>query len=194
MARPRKASDEQIFEAAYHVMQRLGPSEWTLADIAAEAGLTAGALVQRFGSKRGLLVALIERFAEAVPAMYATIRERHRAPLAALRAYADQMACLAASPGGLAHHLDYLKLDLTDPEMHVHFARQAEAGRAFIAVLLQEAIARGDLPGATSVPRLTRLVEAMISGSLFTWAAYQKGSARALMRRNLDDLLRAHRR
>lgn len=192
MARPRKASDEQIYEAAYRVMQRLGPSEWTLADIAAEAGLTAAALVHRFGSKRRLLVALMARFADGVPAIYAGLRERHRSPLAALRAYAGQVACLGASPRELAHHLDYLRLDLTDPDLRVHFARHADAARAFIGAMLEEAVARGELPKATNVPRLTRLVEAVISGSLFTWAASQKGSAAALMRRNLDDLLAAH--
>src|SRR2546425_9354890 len=56
--RPKKASDEQVFAAAQRVMSRLGPSQLKLADIAAEAGLTAGALVQRFGSKLGLLRAL----------------------------------------------------------------------------------------------------------------------------------------
>ena len=46
--RPRKASDAEVFAAASRVMSRLGPAQVTLADIAAEAGLTAGALVQRF--------------------------------------------------------------------------------------------------------------------------------------------------
>ncbi len=63
--RPRKASDEEIFAAAHRIMSRLGPAQWTLADIAAEAGLTAGALVQRFGSKRGLLLALAEQLVVA---------------------------------------------------------------------------------------------------------------------------------
>ena len=53
--RPRKVSDEAIFAAAHKVMGQLGPAQWTLADIAREAGITAGAVVQRFGSKRELL-------------------------------------------------------------------------------------------------------------------------------------------
>lgn len=186
MARPRKASDQEIFEGAVRVMRRLGPAQWTLADVAAEAGLTAGALVQRFGSKRALQVALIERFADATPALYAALRARHPSPLAAVRAYADQVACLAESADALAHHLDYLRLDLTDPDMHRHFKRQAEAGRAFIQGALDEAVARGELAPGTDTAALARQVETALTGSLFTWAAYREGPAAEWVRRDLD--------
>src|SRR5688500_20325968 len=108
--RPRKASDDEIFRAAYQVMQRLGPTELTLADIAAEAGLTAGALVQRFGSKRDLLLKLSERFSEGTTEMFAQLRRGHRSPLAALRAYAECMAGMAATPAALIRNLSYLQL------------------------------------------------------------------------------------
>ena len=69
--RPQKASDAEIFMAATRVMSRLGPRELTLAHIANEAGLTASALVQRFGSKRGLLLAMSERWANATDELFA---------------------------------------------------------------------------------------------------------------------------
>ena len=58
-----KVSNDEIFAAAQRAMTRRGPHELTLADVAAEAGVSAGRLVQRFGSKRALLLALAERFA-----------------------------------------------------------------------------------------------------------------------------------
>ena len=75
--RPRKASDAEILAAAHRVMSRLGPAQWTLTDIAAEAGLTAGALVQRFGSKHGLLVVLTEKSCRIDPADVRVDCERH---------------------------------------------------------------------------------------------------------------------
>ena len=45
--RRRKAEDADVFAALVRVMRRRGPVELTLREIAAEAGLTAGALVQR---------------------------------------------------------------------------------------------------------------------------------------------------
>ncbi len=49
--RRRKVTDDEIFAAAQRAMGRRGPHELTLADIAGEAGITPGLLVQRFGSK-----------------------------------------------------------------------------------------------------------------------------------------------
>ena len=66
-------------------MARCGPRELTLAMIADEAGLTAGALVQRFGSRRALLLALSERFADSTTAqLFAGLRASSASPLAAL--------------------------------------------------------------------------------------------------------------
>jgi len=54
--RPRTTSDEDLLKAVHAVVTRLGPN-LTLADVAKEAGVSAATLVQRFGSKRGLLLA-----------------------------------------------------------------------------------------------------------------------------------------
>ena len=188
--RPRKASDEEIFAAAHRIMSRLGPAQWTLADIAAEAGLTAGALVQRFGSKRGLMVALTRQVAEATPQMFVQLRAGHPSPLAALRAYADCIAAMGESPGGLAHHLAYLQLDLTDPDLHRHVRAQARATRAALRDLLEEAVAAGELAPTVDTGALARAVEVTLSGSLMTWAFYHDGPATKWVREDLDALLR----
>ena len=192
MARPRKVSDEQVFEAAYRVMQRRGPSEWTLADVASEAGLTAGALVQRYGSKRALLVELIAGYADAGDEMYGALLTQHASPLAAVRAYAQQVACLAESPETFAHHLDYLKLDLTDPAMHVHFRRSAEAARSFLQEALERAVAAGELRANTDVGALARKLETAVTGSLFTWATYRDGSASDWVSSDVEAVLEPH--
>ena len=77
--RPRKVSDEAVFAAAYRAMNRLGPGELTLAEIANEAGVTAGALVQRFGSKRALLLALSAAHAASASQSQARRRLSRRA-------------------------------------------------------------------------------------------------------------------
>ena len=63
--RPRAASDADILDATARAMARLGPARLTLADVAREAGLSPATLVQRFGSKRGLLLAVAH--AEPLP-------------------------------------------------------------------------------------------------------------------------------
>ena len=115
-----RVSDDQIFAAAQRAMTRRGPHELTLADIASEAGVSAGRLVQRFGGKRALLLALAERFAGSSGSVFAGLREAHPQPLATIRAYAACMAGLASSPEALARNLAWLQIDLTDHEFRAH--------------------------------------------------------------------------
>ena len=187
--RPRKVSDEDVFAAAYRAMNRLGPGELTLAEIAGEAGVTAGALVQRFGSKRQLLLALAEGVAESAGDMIEGMRAAHGAPLAALRAYAECLAQLAATPEALARSLAYLQIDISDEDFRRHLLVQARATRAGITRLLEEAHARGDLAAGTDIPRLVRAVEAVLGGAIFTWAVYQEGTAAEWMRTDLEAVL-----
>ena len=183
--RPRKASDEEVFAAAYRVMGRRGPAELTLAEIAREAGLTAGALVQRFGSKRALMLALFERASQGTVELFGGLRKGRRSPLAVLRAYADCMAAMGETPAGLAHSLSYLQLDFTDPEFHRYARAQAKTARAEIRALLEEAVEAGELRRRTDTGALARLVETTIGGSLLAWGFHQDGTARAWVRHDL---------
>src|SRR5438874_2348746 len=55
--RRRATTDEAILMATHSAVTRLGPTRLTLADVAREAGISPATIVQRFGSKRGLLLA-----------------------------------------------------------------------------------------------------------------------------------------
>jgi AcrR family transcriptional regulator len=188
--RPRKASDEEVFTAAHRAMSRLGPAQLTLGEIAAEAGLTPGALVQRFGSKRGLLLALAEQSADSPRAMFAGLRAAHASPLAALEAYADCFAQMGESPGALAHHLAYLQIDLTDPEFHRHTRAMARATDEALRELLDAAVAAGELAANADTAGLARAVQVTLSGSLMTWAFSRDGPATDWVRTDLDAVLR----
>lgn len=190
--RPRKASDDDVFNAAYTVMQRVGPGDLTLAGIAEEAGVTAGALVQRFGSKRGLLLKLSERFAGGSAEMFAALRRSHRSPLAAIRAYADCMAAMAATPAALIRNLSYLQLDLADDDLRKNLMISARGTRRELQKLVREAIAAKELTAATNARQLARTIEAVIGGSMLAWAYYQEGTAAKWIRDDLNAILRPY--
>jgi len=187
-----KVTDDQIFAATQRAMTRRGPHELTLAHIAVEAGVSPGRLVQRFGSKRALLLALAERFAGSAGTVFGGLRAAHRRPLAALRAYAMCMADLAATPDALSRNLAYLQIDLTDPEFRAHLQANARATRLEIESLLRAAIREGVLRRDAAPPELARTIEAVISGSLMTWACHREGPAAAWIRRDLDAVLQPH--
>ena len=59
MGRRKVTPDADVLTATMRVVNRVGPGRLTLADVAAEAGLAPATLLQRFGSKRGLIDAVI---------------------------------------------------------------------------------------------------------------------------------------
>jgi AcrR family transcriptional regulator len=190
--RPRKATDEHVFAAATRVMGRLGPSELTLAAIAQEAGVTPAALVQRFGSRRGLQLALAERVADNTPDLFADLRARHREPLAAIRAYAACFAGMADSPAAVARNLAYLLQDLTDPDLNSRVRAQARRTRTGLRRIVGDAVKSGALKPDTSVRTLARTIEAVLGGSLLAWAFYREGSAARWLAHDLEEILRPH--
>ena len=193
-ARPRKATDADVFSAAYRVMSRVGPGELTLGHIATEAGVTAGLLVQRFGSKRELLLKLSARFSAGTVEMFTQLRQRHRSPLAVLRAYAACMAGMADTPEALMRNLAYLHIDLTDPDFRKNFAKSAKATREELQKLIREAIDAGELSTAVNAKQLARTIEAVIGGSMLSWAHYQEGSAAKWIRDDLNAILKPYAR
>lgn len=188
--RPRKVSDEQVYAAAHAVINRLGPTEWTLAAVAAEAGVTAGALVQRFGSKRALMISLTEQLAAHTGDMFEALRAQQGSPLATIRFWAECMADMASTPGTFAHHLAYLQRDLLDPELHRNVREQARQTRAEFRRLLDEGVEAGELLPRTNREELARLVEMTISGSLMTYALYLEGDAADWIVKDLTALLK----
>src|SRR5580658_11268747 len=187
--RPRKVSDSQLFAATHSVMSRVGPRELTLAVSAKEAGVTAAVLVQRFGSKRGLLLALSAKYSDGAGEFIGTLAKQHESPLAALRAYADCMAGMAASPAALARSLAYLQIDMTDPDFRRLLVKQARATRAALRRLVQAARDAGELTRGVNAAQLARTIETVLSGSLITWAFYREGSAADWIRADLEAVL-----
>jgi AcrR family transcriptional regulator len=188
--RPRQASDAQIIEAAVRAMTRVGP-RMTLADVAREAGLSAAALVQRFGSKRGLLLAMAAQAPADHRTMFASLRTRYRSPLRALLSLADCMMAIGTTPAEIANSLAFLQIDLTDPDFHRHAAAGAAETQHGLVTLIRDAIAAGELVRCDAA-RLARALQATMSGSLLGWAIVGQGSLRRWMKRDFETVLRPY--
>lgn len=161
----------------------------TLAAVAREAGVAPATIVQRFGSKRGLLLA----FAEQAPANARTpfdrARAAYRSPLAALRAAVAGFATVR-SRNELANHLTFLHMDLTDQEFRAHAQEHAAVTHEEIAALLTDARAAGELHAWIDVDRLAQAVRVTYQGTLITWALYgDDGALPEAVLAELDTLL-----
>lgn len=174
--------------AAGVVISRLGPG-FTLADVAKEAGIAAGTLVQRFGSKHGLLVAMtkaaIESLHDEMSAAVAEADDPVAAPVVALvTAYAP-----LDDPATAANNLAQLAFDLADAELRKLMAEFYAAMEAALVPHLDRAIAQGLLPGAPPVPVAARILTAIADGTAIHWSARPVGGLRDRMRTDLDAVL-----
>jgi len=191
--RRRKAEDAQIFAAMVRVMLRVGPAELTLGAIAAEVGVTAGALVQRFGSKRELLHAHARYAARTGDiGLSAPRTARPSSPLSALRAVAAVYARLAESPRAALRNLAYLHNDLADPVLRRHLLRLNRGTRVRYERLLAAAVAARELRADTDVRALARMIEVTLGGSFLAWTIYREGPASRHLREDLDATLRPY--
>lgn len=190
--RPRGIEDAEILRIAVDLIGRVGPDGLTLAAVARDAGVVAGTLAQRFGSKRGLLLAIADHSASGADALLASVRARHPRPLDALAALLVESAAPLATPESYANHLAFLCVDLTDPAFHVRALAMHRGRRETVAALLAEAAATGALRPEADTWELADAALEITSGAGLVWALDREGTLDARLRKALDTVLRPH--
>lgn len=192
VGRPRKVSDEQILDAAERAIALHGPAQLTLAHIAGEIGVVPAALVQRFASKRGLLLAVAERSTGRVPGIFEEATAANDSPIGALHRALARFVAGIDSPETLANSLAFLQLDLVDPDLKQLAVTQAREMRAHIRLLLQAATFAGELVRHDH-GRLAQAVYTTYSGSLITWAIDGNRPLPDWLQLDIDTLLTPYR-
>lgn len=186
--RPRTVSNADILAATRRVIARVGPARLTLAEVAGEVGLVPATLIQRFGSRRGLLVAYAEHAVTLVGPRFRSACCESTSPLDALHRAFENMSEGVATPQALANSLAILQLDLTDPDFNRHARAFQDAARAEVRALLDAAVAAGELR-ACDIARLARAVYTAYNGALVTWAIDQHGPLADWLRDDIEQAL-----
>ncbi len=174
--------------ACQRVMQRVGPSKFTLSLVATEAGLAPATIVQRFGSKRQLIRALASGSQGQGAAYVAELRKRFTSPLEVVREFLLCWAEMAKTPKEMANHLAYLQMDLTDPVLLRNLVELSQENLELTAALLRESHDAGELV-VNDPEGLARALNAAVTGGLLAWATFREGTAREWLARDLDALL-----
>ncbi|MBB5853925.1 TetR/AcrR family transcriptional regulator [Amycolatopsis umgeniensis] len=190
MARPRTITDERLLEAAGTVIGRVGPG-FTLAQVAAEAGVAVGTVAQRFGSKNGLLQALSRLNTESVVGLMRDCGELAD-PVEALRAAVVVIYEGLGTAETAANHLGQLGVDLGDPELRALLGDHFTAVEAELRRLMR--VAARDLPGAPGAPgvvRAARVLLGVANGAALDWSIRPKGRIVDRMGQDVDAVLTA---
>lgn len=186
--RPRQASDEDMLKATFRTITRLGAARLTLADVAREAGVSAPAVIQRFGSKRALLLAAAADAATGSDYIFPALRARHRSPVAALLGLAECMTLMGSTPQDVANTLTFVRHDLTDGDFHRHAAAGSQRMHEGLTSLVSDATRAGELRRCHA-RRLAWALLATINGSLLNWTVHRQGTLAAWIRRDIKTLL-----
>jgi AcrR family transcriptional regulator len=186
--------DATIFHAVSQVLGREGPAKLTLGRIAKVAGLAAPTLVQRFGSKLGLLREMTKAFQGGSKHYLAQLKAEHASPLTQSREFVLCYAGMAATPQSLVNHtLAYLQVDLKDPVLRRHTLAMGKENEDALTGLLAEAVAAGELSNKCKPRDLAQVLLRLSSGSLLAWAVHQTGTAREWLARDVDYVLAPYR-
>jgi AcrR family transcriptional regulator len=191
MPRSRTVSDEAILDAVRVLALRIGPARLTFAAAAAEVGLSAATLVQRFGTKRDLLLAADKRSIDVW--VGALDRSTAASPLARVVEGLVLAVDDVTTPELMANAVAMLQLDLADPDFHAETLRGARAVRSHIERALTTALDAGELRAGTNVAMLATLVETTYHGAMVGWAIHREGALADWMREQLEATLAAHR-
>lgn len=134
MARPQRASDEEIVaRIAHHLGAREWPaSSWSLAEVAPAAELSPAGLVKRFGSRTGLLRALGEHWVGTIP-REPQLPDR---PLEELRRFARDGFAAPTGAAAIAGLTDLLA-DLADDSTRAVLREGVERQLHYVARLVE---------------------------------------------------------
>ncbi|RSM84100.1 TetR family transcriptional regulator [Amycolatopsis sp. WAC 01375] len=187
MARPRTITDERLLTAAETVIGMVGPG-FTLAQVAAEAGVAVGTVAQRFGSKNGLLQALSRLNTRSVVGRMRECGELAD-PVEALRAAIVVVYEGLGTPATAANHLGQLGVDIGDPELRALLGEHFTAVEAELRRLTR--VAAQDLPGAPGVVSAARVLLGVANGAALDWSIRPKGRFVDRMGQDVDAVLTA---
>lgn len=186
MARPRLVSDDTILDATRQVLAELGPLKLTLAAVGARVGLAPPTLMQRFGSKRGLLLASAARSPLMVKLAAEEAAGRNASPLATLRDFALSAVAHIKHREELGNGLGFVQLDVADPEFRQHALAHSAAIVDSCDTFYRAAVEVGELRADTDVPALARHTLVCFNGALQVWAVNGWGSLTEFLTEQLD--------
>jgi AcrR family transcriptional regulator len=173
LPRPRSITDDQLLDAAGRVLLRRGASAFTIADVAAEAGIAPATVLQRYTSKYNLLLAYGRRATERAGRPFDQVEAAGLSPLAAL--WQVLFALAEGLEQGLDVGISLLAEDMRDPALREAAAAHARVVEERLCGALARAMAAGELPPGDAAA-LARTVQAIWNGALIQWGLRREGS------------------
>jgi AcrR family transcriptional regulator len=155
----------RILDAARRSFARVGFDATTNKDVAAEAGVTAGAIYHYVPSKVDLFVAVYEDVQELVYGEFAAAMAAVEGFPARLLAACDTAVALNRADPSLAGFVALVGTESArHPELGARVAPLRHNAVSFFGRFVAEAVERGELAGSVDAEAVTDLVNAVLNG------------------------------
>lgn len=184
MPRTKRIADTDVLEAAGEIVSSGGPDALTFAAVGARSGLSPATLVQRFGTREGMMRATLLGLWDRLDATTAAADAKLPVtPEGAMALLLRLSAGYGDTPDETAQGLLVLREDFRDPVLR---ARGVAWGNALTAALGRR------LAGEPArQAQLGRLMASQWQGALLWWAFSRKVSLRSYLRNELKTWLAA---
>ncbi|MGA8941255.1 MAG: TetR/AcrR family transcriptional regulator [Thermoactinomyces sp.] len=166
MGRPRCFTDEQVFEAVYHALRKLGYKHLTLKKIAREISISPASLSQRFGSKQNLLLKYMCFTIRQTKQAFEQAEQNSSSPLAALRSLFVHYSRM--EPASLANIVSLYLAGVAEPQMYRLSRRYLQVIDDEIQKLLVKAMQNRELKKCNPA-LISRTLISSLMGSIFVW-------------------------
>jgi AcrR family transcriptional regulator len=183
MPRPKTLPDDEVLAVAQRLIRAHGPGALTFASVAQACGLSASTLVQRFGSKAGLVQRALLHAWDGLDAKTAALAAAApKSPEGAI----ELLVALSRDYGGIeayAEGLLVLREDLRDPALRARGA----AWKVALSSALEDCFAA--MPQA---PRgIGLLMAAQWQGALLWWSFDPQGAVESFVEDSLQRFVAA---
>ncbi len=161
-------SEELLLRAAFQVIAEVGFERATVATIGEAAGFSRGLITQRFGSKEGLLSALVSRVIQQWETDILFPAIGPRVGIAAVCEFLDALERQAIHGTEDLRALNFLLLD-PNPKLRSAFAELNTNLRALIQTLLDKGIDAGHVRIDIDTDAQAALFVSSVRGALYQW-------------------------
>jgi AcrR family transcriptional regulator len=184
LPRSKLIPDEKVLDAVERVLLERGPHGLTLKHVSRRSGIAPATLIQRFGSKKGLLRAFGRHAAKKAEKRPAISDEP---PLKVLMRTLVDRAANIGDRRAFVNSMSMLLEDIRDEHLRSTAARQAFSTELVIERLLDDA-------GYSQPEKAARVVYAAWNGALIQWALRGEGSLEKYVKKTLAETLALVRR
>ena len=159
------ARRESILDAAARLFARKGVNSATMSDIAAEAGLSAGAIYRYFGSKDELLRAVFDEAVERNERLFREESESAPSPLTALQNIGRRIWVEHDDRDSLICEVQMALSAARDPEdFGLDLSRNRQAIRELLKSMIEASQASGEIDPDIDATALALILQAATGG------------------------------